>query len=361
MSSWRARRGLSLDALAARLDWSASGLEDLEAGRDWVDRRGRLAALADALRLDPTDLTGQPYAPVGLEHGTVRAVAVQMRHILGESATTLDEAENSAGETLESQVAEALDAQLEGDEGRLALILPTLIRTADRAVVANTGTSLERSAELRMQSHVLAAGLLRRLGYRDLAWVLLHRARPGLDEPRAVLLEEARLLLDLGMPHYALARTARARASADDIEVSVLEACAAAVAGQDAEARRILQNAGRAVGDGEQAAALASAGVIIAVEGGRAQWAAERIGDIDQDRLRPAARAGLLLAGAAATARIGDGNASVRLLLRAEADAPMRVRLDPAARDLLAVLPSHAADSRVAAQARELAERVGVL
>ncbi|MEU9115278.1 helix-turn-helix domain-containing protein [Streptomyces sp. NPDC048483] len=86
LASWRRRRGVTRDALAARTRLDAAVLADLETGRDWGDRRGLLATLATALRLDISELTGQPYPPSRDEHATVRAVAFHLRRQLAAGA-----------------------------------------------------------------------------------------------------------------------------------------------------------------------------------------------------------------------------------------------------------------------------------
>ncbi|MGW0823169.1 helix-turn-helix domain-containing protein [Streptomyces sp. NPDC002845] len=79
LAALRLRRGLTRDDLTARTGLEFDYVAGLEAGGEWVDRRGRLAALAAALRLDVADLTGQPYPPCGAEHAVVRAVAFHLR------------------------------------------------------------------------------------------------------------------------------------------------------------------------------------------------------------------------------------------------------------------------------------------
>ncbi|MFD9434159.1 hypothetical protein [Streptomyces sp. NPDC060002] len=178
----------------------------LETGREWVDRRGRLAALAAALRLDVADLTGQPYPPLGQEHAAVRAVAFHLRRSLVRRQP--DTAPGVLLEELAERTRAAARADSAGDEHHLALALPELIEAADRALAAAAGPGREEAVRLRVDAHVLAAGLLRRLGYKDLAWMLLHRARPGTREPLPVLVEEVRLLNDFGLSQHPPASSA---------------------------------------------------------------------------------------------------------------------------------------------------------
>ncbi|GAB3004557.1 hypothetical protein GCM10023080_082760 [Streptomyces pseudoechinosporeus] len=79
LAAWRVHRRLSQEDLASRAGLEVGYVASLETGADWMDRRGRLAALAGALRLDVSDLTGQPYPPSGADHAAVRAVAFHLR------------------------------------------------------------------------------------------------------------------------------------------------------------------------------------------------------------------------------------------------------------------------------------------
>lgn len=65
LAAWRRRRGLTRDDLSSSTGLGFGYLAGLETGGEWMDRRGRLTALATALRLDVADLTGQPYPPRG--------------------------------------------------------------------------------------------------------------------------------------------------------------------------------------------------------------------------------------------------------------------------------------------------------
>lgn len=82
LAAWRRHRELTGGDLASRTGLGLDYLAGLETGREWVDRRGPLAALTAALRLDVADLTGQPYPPRGEEHAAVRAVAFHLRRRL---------------------------------------------------------------------------------------------------------------------------------------------------------------------------------------------------------------------------------------------------------------------------------------
>ncbi|MFE0422968.1 helix-turn-helix domain-containing protein, partial [Streptomyces sp. NPDC058953] len=199
LAVWRGRRGLGPGELGELSGVSASRIGRWERGEDWVDRRGQLAALAGVLGVGVGELTGQPYPPVGDAHIAVRAAAFQLRRQFAEARTP-----PPPGTGPGHPMRMASDAEAAGDEQVLAGVLPGLIATAE-------GGS-------RALADALAAGLLRRLGYGDLAWLYLHRARAGGGAERVVLLEEIRLLTDLGLPEHAVARAERGMGTIGDPE-----------------------------------------------------------------------------------------------------------------------------------------------
>ncbi|MER5210962.1 helix-turn-helix domain-containing protein [Streptomyces sp. NPDC002838] len=356
LAAWRRRRELPRGDLASRTGLELDYLVGLETGREWVDRRGRLAALANALRLDVADLTGQPYPPRGEEHAAVRAVAFHLRRSLVRRQT--DTAPGVLLEELAERTRAAAQADTAGDEHHLALALPKLIETADRAMAAAAGPGQEEAVRLRADAHVLAAGLLRRLGYKDLAWMLLHRARPGTREPLPVLVEEVRLLIDLGLPEYALARAERAEDAGADWELPALAAVAQAMTGRRPEAERLLATAAERAADAREAALVIAARAAVAAEVGDASEAADHVHAADHAALDGAHRSSLLVVAAAAEARQDRADEAVTRLVEADAAASLRLRLDPFARDLVTVLADRTTVHTAAV--RDLAERAGL-
>lgn len=351
LAAWRTRREMTTSDLAFRAGVAHDQLIGLEMGRDWVDRRSLLAALAGAMRLDVADLTGQPYPPTGGEHTSVRAVAFHLRRLLAEAppahplpADTVDD--------LDDRTAAARDAEAAGDEHALALALPDLIRLADQVVAGDPAAGRERAARLRVSGYVAAAGLLRRIGYRDLAWMLLHRARPGTAEPLPVLVEEVRLLLDLGLPEYALARAMRAEDAGRHPDLPVLVAFAHAMAGRREEADRLLSAAERQAPDARHVAAVSAARAAVAIEHGAPDEAADHAHAAELGALERAGQVHLLMVTAAAEARRGRIGQAVSRLVTADELAPLRLRLDPFARELLSMLPARAAAADTEALSR---------
>ncbi|MGX1545155.1 helix-turn-helix domain-containing protein [Streptomyces adustus] len=358
LAAWRRRRGVTREDLASRTGLEVEYVAGLETGREWVDRRGRLAVLATALRLDVADLTGQPYPPRGQEHAAVRAVAFHLRRRLVRRQP--DAASGVVLEELAERTRAAARADAAGDEYHLALALPELIEAADRATAVAAGPGWEEAVRLRVDVHVLAAGLLRRLGYKDLAWMLLHRARPGTREPLPVLVEEVRLLIDLGLPEYALARADRAEGAGADWEVPALAAVAQAMAGRRPQAEQLLAAAAERAADARESALVIAARAAVAAEVGDAAGVADHVRAVDHAALDGAHRSRLLVVAAAAEARQDRADVAAARLVEADAAAPLRLRLDPFARDLVAVLTDRTTDTVQAAAVRDLAERAGL-
>ncbi|MEU3029384.1 helix-turn-helix domain-containing protein [Streptomyces incarnatus] len=356
LAAWRRRRGLTRDDLASHTGLELDYLAGLETGREWVDRRGPLAALAAAMRLDVADLTGQPYPPRGQEHAAVRTVAFHLRRSLVRRQP--DRGPGMLLEELAERTQAAARAGSAGDEHHLALTLPELIEAADRAMAAAAGPGRDEAARLRVDAHVLAAGLLRRLGYKDLAWMLLHRASTGTREPLPVLVEGVRLLIDLGLPEYALARADRAEDAGADWQLSVLAAVAQAMAGRRPEAERLLATAAERADGARESALVIAARAAVAAEVGDAAEAADHVRVADHAALDGAHRSSLLVVAAAAEARQGRADEAAARLVEADAAAPLRLRLDPFARDLVAALNDRTTVHTAAV--RDLAERAGL-
>lgn len=133
LAQWRKRRGIAVRDVALRSGLAEHLVNDIEAGRDWVDRHSVLCSPAGSLQLDPLDLTGQPYAPYGEQHVAVRAVAWHLRHLLYCSGPrTIADGQRERSSLL-SAAEEVRNAQATGDDYALALVLPRALEAADRS------------------------------------------------------------------------------------------------------------------------------------------------------------------------------------------------------------------------------------
>lgn len=338
VASWRQRRGVALNDLASRTRIPIADLRGLESGRDWVDRLQLLAALANGLRLDPSDLTGQPYAPSGDIQATVRAAAFRLRRHAAEGTARpvggIDLADLSC-RTADLQLAER-----SGDEYALAKAIPDVVAATDHAASSVTSSGEGKQvSRIRAEAHAAAAGLMRRLGYKDLSWTLLHRLRAEETGCPAVLVEEVRLLLDLG-----LAQRAADRALSGPPIPGLLFAAAVAhaVSGAPERADQKLTSAEALATEPREHAKVQASRVAVAVESGAFDEAHELARSVDLTSLTPADSTEFLMLAATAAARQGDVSTATALLSDADSSAPLRFRLHPFARDILAVLPSHA-------------------
>ncbi|WP_457513092.1 helix-turn-helix domain-containing protein [Streptomyces sp. TE33382] len=336
LSEWRIRRGLTVAGLAMRSGLPEQLIGDLETGRDWVDQRRILSAFATGLRLDPAELTGQPYMPYGSDHSTVHSLGWYARRYLARSLS----ADSAIREADREQLAVLVDGlQASDDAGDLvsaALKVPELLELAGSS---QPGDADRGGDTLRAAALVSVGRLLRRLGYRDLAWGVLTQACPPVEARPSVLGEEIQLLLDMGQAELAIGRSAQGEA---DIPAEVLLplAVAHATLGQEIESERLLASALEKAVDVQQRSQAASAGAFAAAERGAYRTVLDRAADAVC--LPAGDRSALLVLTASARARLGLYGAAAEDLAAAESSAPLHTRLDPLARELVGVIPVRA-------------------
>ncbi len=338
--------------LAARADVPSQLIEDLEAGEEWVDRGRVLSSLAVGLRLDPAELTGQPYMPYGPGHSTVHSLGWYARRHLARMLS----ADGNGGEADEVRLAELTDGvRVADDDGELASaaqMVPALLELIGSPL---PGDADHRIAALRAAAHVAVSRLLRRLGYRDLAWNLLSHACPPPEVRPAVLEEEVWLLLDMGQAELAVAR---ARRESADVPAKVLLplAVAHATLGREAESERLLASAQEKANSARQRSQVASAGAFAAAEVGAYD---DVLGRATGAACLPAGdHSALLVLTASARTRLGQYGAAVEDLAAAESLAPLHTRLNPLTRELVSVLPALAQEQAEALG--EIAARLSV-
>lgn len=325
---------------------------DLEAGRDWVDQRRVLSAIANALRLDPAELTGQPYMPDEADHSTVHALGWHARRYLARSLSADDAVGEASREELAALVEGLQTADEAGDLASAALKVPGLLQLAGlpQPADADLGVTTARAA-----AHVAVSRLLRRLGYWDLAWSVLARACPPAEARSAVLAEEVRLLLDLGQAGPAVARATWIEADAPP-EVLLPLAVAHATLGNETKSEYLLASAQAKAVDARQRSQVACARAFAAAECGAYDHVLEQAAGATC--LPAGDRSALLVLTASARARLGEYGSAAEDLAAAESIAPLHTRLDPLARELLCVLPVRAQEH--AAMLGEIAARFGM-
>ncbi|MFD3553538.1 DNA-binding protein [Streptomyces goshikiensis] len=318
--------------LASHPGLSEQLITDLEGGRGWIDQHGILQALAAGLRVDVTELTGQPYAPFGARHAAVHAMAWYLRRHLARTGTAYGPVEDSHTEAIRR-------AQASGDDHQLAQVLLPLI-----AVSGSEAIALERT--VAVSAEIAGAGLLRRLGYRDLAWSVLQRARTAGTAHEQLLAEEVRLLVSMGLSDHASLRAEQFVGSRPSADLLCATGFAHAVQGRGATATRLFDQAADHVKDDAEAAMVAVWRAGAALESG-AYDELVQLPTVPDAQVPAARRAALLLLGAAGRARLGHTAQAAAQVEAALDIAPLFVRLTPLARELAHALTARPATGPV--------------
>jgi transcriptional regulator with XRE-family HTH domain len=391
----RRRRGLSQAALAGLAGRSESWLSQVERGIRQIDSHSVLLSLAEILRVDITELTGdEPGDPQASRYTAAQEIERAMmaydalESLIGEDAAvqTPDLSRLRLGV---DRVNRAYQAARYNEAGR---ILPALIRRVETTARTCPRQDVIAVSTMRAQVYQATATLLSRVGETGLAWTAGDRAVTAAEHAGAGLLaavsafrlahvftrrKQAAQAHDLVTG--AASALERSGSQSDPERLSVLGglhlagALAAAADFDRAAADRSL-TAARRVADrlGEDRndhwTAFGPTNVRIhevsaAVTFGDADTAVETGETLDLQRL-PAGLGGrrsqvsLDLARAYAQQRYDA--AAVNMLISAEQAAPQLIRYDTAAHDLLAMLlrREHRASTP---QLRPLARRAGVI
>ena len=172
----RRRRGLTQEGLAHRIPCSKSLISQVERGAKpatpWF-----LAAVARTLRIDVTELTGQPYRgdtePTDRIHAAIPQIRIAMNY--WDVPPDLDAAPRplTALQNDIRIVGRLLDKV---DYLELGKRLPGLIEELSAILHEATGTARREAAELLMYAYVAAKSVAYRLGYIDLVSVAVERA-----------------------------------------------------------------------------------------------------------------------------------------------------------------------------------------
>ena len=187
----RTWRDLSLRATAELAGLSESHLSRIERGERPVDRRSTLEALARALQVAPSELTGQPYEPSDRGQAAGHTAASALRAVLRDielSEPTVITPPRSV-EALRPEVAAVLAGCSASDYGAIAEAVPTLLGELHAAAEAGSGQARVMLAEVLHAAFYLAKDL----GHGDLAWMVaghLHGTAQVIGDPRWVGLAE---------------------------------------------------------------------------------------------------------------------------------------------------------------------------
>ncbi len=179
-------RGKSLRVAAELAGISESYLSRIERGERPLDRRSLLEALAAALRVAPSDITGQPYPRSNEDEAVKRTRLLQaLRAVLQdiEVEELVTAAPPRSLAELRGEVAVVNAAAAACDYDILGQTVPGLV--GELYALAEVGGSVEAR---RLLVDVLHAAfyLSKDLGYGDLAWMVsghLHTTAAALGEP----------------------------------------------------------------------------------------------------------------------------------------------------------------------------------
>ncbi|AXI78454.1 helix-turn-helix domain-containing protein [Peterkaempfera bronchialis] len=398
LRSARRQRGMSLRTLAGLSGLSIGFLSMVENGQRHLDRTGHITALADALRIAPTELTGRPFAPndsaTESAHEAVPAIRLALMGMhLGQPP---DQAPPSGpAMALNARVAEANRLYHGCDYGTLARKLPTLL--GELHVAVEHAPPSGRPELLRLLAdayHPACTMLLKYLGYPDLAFIAVTRAAEAtaeLDNPLRTALSgffHAHVLMSAGSPDLALARAEQA---ADEVERHLGDPVAYALLGElhliraaclTQDVRRSGAHRTREVNEHlAEAATLADRTgetkawhlnfgptnvgihyVSLNTDLGRYGHAVAASGGVRPPVLDAPGRAAAFHAdlGRSLAHLRGRGPDAVTELLAAERTAPQRIHANPMVRETVSALVDRPLPSRTARELRALAHRMGV-
>ncbi|GAB3460732.1 helix-turn-helix transcriptional regulator [Streptomonospora sediminis] len=390
----RSRRGLSQAALAGLVGRSESWLSQVERGKRKVDSHEVLTRMAEVLRIDLHELTGEEEASrIGVRYAAARDIESAMTRYTSletiiqatgdEQVIDVERLRDEADRTYAAYQATRYD-----EVGRR---LPRLIRDVEGAA-CNRGGDRPAACSARAQVYNTAAAVLKRVGERELAWQAADRAVSAAewaDEPLLaavgayrltyVLISRGRRVAALDVAMGAAHALERRMNPGTPEELSVygglhLAAATAAAADFDrANIPRFLSEAGRAAERlGRDANYFGTAfgpsnvqlhTVSTAVAVGDAQTAIETGEALDVNKIPE----GLIGRRAQVQLDIARGYtmrrmdaAAVNTLLEAERLSPQLVRYNPSTQEVLTELLKRE-HGRSTPELRPLARRTGVV
>ena len=391
----RRRRGLSQAALAGFVGRSESWLSQVERGLREVDSHSILTSLAEALRVEVANLTGEEasYPPAS---GYAAAREIERAMMAYDSLESVIGGSKAGREPdlarLRLAVERANRSYQAARYDQAGRMLPSLIRGVETAARTCPGTDVIAVGELRSQVYQAAAMVLSRVGETGLAWTAGDRAVTAAEHADAGLLAAVSAFR---LAHVFIKR--KCATQARDLVAGAASALHRSSGNDDPERLSVLgalhlADALAAASDFDRAAAsrsLIAAGhvaerigtdrndhwtafgftnvriheISAAVAFGDADTAVQTGESLDLQRLSAGLggrRSQVSLDLARAYAQQRHDAAAVNMLIAAEQAAPQLIRYDIATHDLLALLirREHRASTP---QLRPLAHRAGVI
>jgi transcriptional regulator with XRE-family HTH domain len=192
---YRRRRGLTQLVLAGLIGRSESWLSQVERGIRPVDRLSVLIDISHILKIDVTDLTGQPFslAPNGsLENEAVRAIGQALTRydaipaildsIRGRDAPLPDLA------SLRRDLRRAWQFRQAARYSELGAVLPRLIADTEVATREFEGTDRLAAFAVLAETYHVGAMALKKFGENELAWIAADRGVLAAERAEAPLL-----------------------------------------------------------------------------------------------------------------------------------------------------------------------------
>lgn len=379
VARWRDISGMTQHDLASAVGVTPAYISMLENGRRPVAKRSLLIALASALQVSITDLTGQPAAPRSSDDLAIYAAIPALRGALD------DEPEAGPLPSLAdvaSRTDAVMSARMACDYQSLARLLPPLV--ADTRQLANSGD--EHALALFVRSAVTAALAIKPFGYVDLSARYAERA----DVAASRLGRQ----IESAAAAFALAQTALASGTTGGRRRSLMTAVTAAERlgddGDDAaltwygmlHLHAALSAASLDIGDSdshlaEAGAAARRAGsdpwrmeftstnvdiwrIGVAVENGEPERAPEYARQVDRSRIRTANRRSRMhIDTGRGWYAAGDQDRAILSFLEADEASPAELRSRPSVRELVGQMIRDSR-RRGSDELRDLATRVGV-
>lgn len=380
VANWRRLAGLTQEQLAERVGVSNAYVSMIENGTRAVTKRSLLIALATALGVSVTDLTGQPSRPRSRDELAIYNAVPALRGALDDDPDTIEPINITQ---LTADVHEAMRARMMCDYPTLSRILPTVIANSRRLA----DTDEQQGLALFVRAAVCAALAIKPFGYVDLATRFAERAELAarmLDRPA-----------ELAAARFAAAQAALASGTAGGQRRSLDTAAQAAVqlgdcGGDDTltwygmlhlHAALSAASLGRGgdvathLAEATSAAARATSDpwrmefstanvgvwrVGVAVENGEPDRAPEYARRVDRSQLRTANRlVRLHIDAGRGYYAAGDNDKAVRQFLLADSVSPAELRPRSTVREIVAQMVRDARRGG-SAELRDLATRMGV-
>ncbi|WP_405107638.1 helix-turn-helix domain-containing protein [Micromonospora sp. NBC_01405] len=379
VASWRDAAGMTQQQLADRVGVTASYISMIESGRRPVTKRSRLIALASALGVSVTDLTGQPHPPRSEDDLAIYATVPSLRGALDDDPEAPGHSLDPA--VLRASVGQAMAARMACDYKALARLLPGLVGATRQL----TDSGHPDGPRLFVRAAVTTVLAIKPFGYIDLAARYAERAElaatfAGPAEVAAAAFAAAQSALSSGTHggrrrSLAVATSAAERLgdTGDDEALtwygmlhlhSAMSAASLGTGDPDGHLAEA-ENAARRAGSDPWRMEFTPANcgiwrVGVAVENGSPERAPEQARRVDRSQVRtPNRRCRLHLDAGRGWYAAGDQDRAVLAFLEADNASPAELRSRPSVREIVGQMVRDAR-RRGSPELRDLAIRIGI-